>query len=34
MAPLFVEAIKALKKEVNELRLEVAELRAASDRRG
>jgi hypothetical protein len=34
MAPLFVEAIKALKKELNELRLEVAELRAASDRRG
>ena len=33
MAPLFVEAIKALKKELNELREEVAELRAASDRR-
>jgi hypothetical protein len=34
MAPLFVEAIKALKKELNELREEVAELRAASERRG
>jgi hypothetical protein len=34
MAPLFVECIKALKKELNELRCEVAELRAASDRRG
>jgi len=34
MAPLFVECIKALKKELNELREEVAELRAASDRRG
>ena len=27
MAPLFVESIKALKKEINELRLEIAELR-------
>jgi len=27
LAPLFVESIKALKKEINELRLEVAELR-------
>ena len=34
MAPLFVEAIKALKKELNELREEVAELRAASEKRG
>jgi hypothetical protein len=34
MAPLFVEAIKALKKELNELREEVAELRAANERRG
>jgi hypothetical protein len=29
LAPLFVESIKALKKEINELRLEVAELRDA-----
>jgi hypothetical protein len=28
LAPLFVESIKALKKEINELRLEVAELRS------
>jgi hypothetical protein len=27
MAPLFVESIKALKKELDELKLEVAELR-------
>jgi hypothetical protein len=30
MAPLFVESIKALKKELNELRAEVAELRKCS----
>jgi hypothetical protein len=29
MAPLFVECIKALKKEINELREEVAELRGS-----
>jgi hypothetical protein len=30
MAPLFVESIKELKKEINELRLEIAELRNAN----